>query len=82
MSNQSKLALLDRNGKRREFDVPAGWKHKSEGAASRGDRWWRWGDESWQPIGEHAFLHSDVGLLQAVITRDLDIDHGIGSMHP
>jgi len=69
MSKKAKLTLLDRNCKPREFDLPAGWRHKSDGVACRGDRWWRWGDASWQPVGEHAFLGSPVNLLQAVITR-------------
>ena len=63
------VMLLDRRCKKREFEVPSGWVQKTGGPALRGDRWWRWNDESWQPIGEHAFLGSDVGLLQAVITR-------------
>jgi len=66
---KQKLTLLDRRCQKREFEVPGGWVHKAAGAAQRGDRWWRWNDESWQPIDEHAFLGSDVRLLQAVITR-------------
>lgn len=69
MNGKARLTLLDRRCNRREFEIPSGWKHKTEGSASLGDRWWRWGDESWQPVGEHAFLGVSVKLLQAVIAR-------------
>lgn len=69
----AKLTLLNRKCKPQEFSVPEGYAHKANGVAARGDRWWRWSDESWQPINEHAFLGSGVTLLQAVITP------GIGS---
>jgi len=71
MSDTSnKITLLNRAAKPQEFTIPAGWVHKTEGFAKRGDRWWNWGSESWQPINEHAFLGNPVKLLQAVITRD------------
>lgn len=64
------LTLLNRKAKLQEFWIPKGWRHKANGTAQRGDRWWRWIDESWQPVEEHAFLGSPVGLLQAVISPD------------
>jgi len=62
------LTLLNRSAKPQQFRIPDGWVRKTEGMARQGDRYWHWPDESWQPVGMHAFLGSYVGLLQAVIT--------------
>ena len=65
------VTLLDRRCKKREFALPAGWRQVKDGVAQRGDKWWRWGDESWQPVeNDNSFLHISVSLLQCVIRRD------------
>lgn len=62
--------LYDRGAKKRLFDIPSGWKRVTDDSARIGDRWWRWIDESWQPINEHAFLGVYAPLLQCLIRID------------
>lgn len=61
--------LFDRKAKEREFDIPKGWRIVKDDTARCGDCWWRWSDESWQPIGEHAFLGQHGTLLQCLIRK-------------
>jgi hypothetical protein len=68
----STAKLFNRRCRKQEIAIPVGHYQIKEGLARLGDYWWRWSDASWQPISRHAFLHSDVQLLQCVIRPEVD----------
>ena len=63
------VELLNRKAQKSTFSLPIDWVRVEEGPTKDGDRWWRWCDESWQPVDRQAFLGVDVSLLQCVIRK-------------